>query len=202
MLEGLFLGRPVIVKQRFKKMYRHPSLDKRLTSSRLKGEVRSLIKARKLGVRTPTLFHVDTETSSIYMERIEGHSVKALLRGDSLEADKTSLLMEEIGRAVAKLHDGGLVHGDLTTSNMMVRNSDGALMLIDFGLSYNSTIPEDKAVDLYVLERAFASAHAEKGETLFEVFKESYRRSSRQWCSTLNKFADVRMRGRKRAMIG
>ena len=33
-------------------------------------------------------------------------------------------------------------------------------MLIDFGLSFISTIPEDKAVDLYVLERAFNSAHA------------------------------------------
>lgn len=33
-------------------------------------------------------------------------------------------------------------------------------VLIDFGLSYNSTLPEDKGVDLYVMERAMSSAHA------------------------------------------
>jgi TP53 regulating kinase-like protein len=31
--------------------------------------------------------------------------------------------------------------------------------MIDFGLSYISTLPEDKGVDLYVLERAFLSTH-------------------------------------------
>lgn len=61
---------------------------------------------------------------------------------------------------MAKLHDGGLVHGDLTTSNMLLRDGDGQLVLIDFGLAFNSTLAEDKAVDLYVLERAITSAHA------------------------------------------
>ena len=37
-------------------------------------------------------------------------------------------------------------------------------VLIDFGLSFNSTIPEDKGVDLYVLERAFTSAHSKQTE--------------------------------------
>ena len=36
-------------------------------------------------------------------------------------------------------------------------------VLIDFGLSYNNTLAEDKAVDLYVLERAFTSAHSALG---------------------------------------
>ena len=108
-------------------------------------------------------------------------------------------MMEKIGHAVATLHDAGLIHGDLTTSNMLVRRSDSAMVrqmpavlwmlhaefecstwwqsnikinknsihhhaqvLIDFGLSYNSTIPEDKGVDLYVLERAFTSAHSKQ----------------------------------------
>ena len=66
----------------------------------------------------------------------------------------------KIGRAVARLHDGGLVHGDLTTSNMILRDGDGVLVLIDFGLAANATLAEDKAVDLYVLERAITSAHS------------------------------------------
>ncbi|THG06305.1 hypothetical protein TEA_010061 [Camellia sinensis var. sinensis] len=61
----------------------------------------------------------------------------------------------QIGDAIGKLHDGGLIHDDLTTSNQLV--------LIDFGLSFISTLPEDKAVDLYVLERAFLSMHSSCG---------------------------------------
>ncbi|KAI3438592.1 hypothetical protein D9Q98_001016 [Chlorella vulgaris] len=200
--EGSLQARPVIVKQRFSKQYRHPVLDAKLTVSRLKQEVRSMMRARKLGVRTPVPFLVDHDASCIYMERIEGHSVKTLLHERSLQESDLEALLVAIGRTVAKLHDGGLVHGDLTTSNMMRRQADQDLVLIDFGLSYNSIIPEDKAVDLYVLERAFSSAHAEAGAAMFERTLEAYRRASKQWSATLNRFAEVRMRGRKRAMIG
>ena len=37
-------------------------------------------------------------------------------------------LLVAVGRAIAKLHDGGLVHGDLTTSNMMLRTADRQLV--------------------------------------------------------------------------
>ncbi len=36
-------------------------------------------------------------------------------------------------------------------------------VIIDFGLSTTSTVAEDKGVDLYVLERAFISAHSKQG---------------------------------------
>ncbi|KAL4425794.1 hypothetical protein ABPG75_009810 [Micractinium tetrahymenae] len=200
--EGQFLGRAAIVKQRFSKKYRHPQLDAKLTVSRLKQEVRSMMRARKLGVHTPVLYLVDHATSCIYMERVEGHSLKTLLHQNSLVEPELETLLVEVGRTIARLHDGGLVHGDLTTSNMMLRQTDNQLVLIDFGLSYNSTIPEDKGVDLYVLERAFASAHAESGAAMFEKVLEAYRRASKQWSATLNRFAEVRMRGRKRTMVG
>ena len=94
-------------------------------------------------------------------------------------------VLAAVGVAVATLHDAGIVHGDLTTSNMMISDATQQLVcsgqqlvniwstlyrmdptnltqvMIDFGLSYNSMIAEDKAVDLYVLERAFLSTHAE-----------------------------------------
>ena len=43
-------------------------------------------------------------------------------------------------------------------------------MLLDFGLSTSSSLPEDKGVDLYVLERAFKSAHSADGDDLVRVF--------------------------------
>lgn len=186
-----------------------------------------MARARRLGVPTPALLHVDVATACIYMARVPGESAKAALRalaaapgggGGAGEA-----LARGVAELVARLHDGGIVHGDLTTSNVLVEARAGGadavpgaaasaaaatdtaaprLVLIDFGLSSFSTLPEDRAVDLYVLERALSSAHPEAGARLFEAFLEAYRRRSRNWCSTLKKFADVRMRGRKRSMVG
>lgn len=199
--EGSFLGKFVVVKQRFSKQYRHPVLDSKLTVGRLNQEVRSMLRARKSGVLTPVIYNVEHEAATIYMERIDGASVRDLLLSGNLNSDEVDSMMEKIGHAVATLHDAGLIHGDLTTSNMLVRRSDSAMVLIDFGLSYNSTIPEDKGVDLYVLERAFTSAHSKQTD-MFDTLMTSYKRHSRQWSSIFNKFAEVRMRGRKRAMVG
>ena len=74
------------------------------------------------------LYHVDHALSCIYMELVEGHSVKALLHQGSLQAAELEGMLAAVGRAVARLHDGGLVHGDLTTSNMMLRQADRQLV--------------------------------------------------------------------------
>lgn len=57
------------------------------------------------------------------------------------------------------MHDGQIIHGDLTSSNIMLRSPSNDLVLIDFGLGQMKPTIEDKAVDLYVLERAFISTH-------------------------------------------
>ena len=95
------------------------------------------------------------------MEKIAGSTMKDLLRsactGEYPETAHT--WAKEIGIVIGKMHDADIVHGDLTTSNIMIREIDGKAVLIDFGLSTVSTVLEDKAVDLYVLERAFISTH-------------------------------------------
>lgn len=199
--QGQFLGKPVIMKQRFSKQYRHPVLDTKLTVGRLNQEVRSMLRARKSGVLTPCIFYVEHEAATIYMERIEGQTVRDILLSSTLSTAETNELLQKIGQVLATLHDGGLIHGDLTTSNMLVRKADAAVVLIDFGLSFNSTIPEDKGVDLYVLERAFTSAHSKQTD-MFDILMTAYKKHSRQWSAVFNKFAEVRMRGRKRAMVG
>ncbi|KAF8646032.1 hypothetical protein AX16_007457 [Volvariella volvacea WC 439] len=114
--------------------------------------------------------------------------------------------MALIGVELAKMHAADIIHGDLTTSNMMLRRIPGhptQLLLIDFGLSYQSTLVEDKAVDLYVLERAFASTHPES-EPLFASVLQSYadKLGPKKWNSIKNRLDDVRLRGRKRSMVG
>ena len=135
-------------------------------------------------------------------------------------------LMRRIGFAVGKLHSVGIVHGDLTTSNLMLRPTrtlasasedaaaeapgheshegkslGGEVVLIDFGLAVQSVQDEDKAVDLYVLERAYGSTHPTL-EALFKVILDSYGDSYKGGKVVLKRLEDVRMRGRKKSMLG
>ncbi|KAF5344390.1 hypothetical protein D9757_013972 [Collybiopsis confluens] len=103
------------------------------------------------------------------------------------------------------MHRIDVIHGDLTTSNMMLRHlestSTAELILIDFGLSYQSTLTEDKAVDLYVLERAFSSTHPDS-EPMFNSVLAAYADTmGKDWPAIKNRLDDVRLRGRKRSML-
>ncbi|XP_057447283.1 uncharacterized protein LOC130739077 [Lotus japonicus] len=202
--ESSFVGRRSVIKERFSKKYRHPILDSKLTLKRLNAEARCMTKARRLGVRTPVLYAVDPVLHTLTFEYVDGPSVKdVFLEFGSLGVNEERMgnIASQIGDAIGKLHDGGLVHGDLTTSNMLLKNDTNQLVLIDFGLSFTSTLPEDKAVDLYVLERAILSMHSSCGNVMDQILA-AYRKSSKQWSSTLNKLAQVRQRGRKRTMVG
>ncbi|MBA0619664.1 hypothetical protein Godav_005480, partial [Gossypium davidsonii] len=150
-----------------------------------------MTKARRLGVLTPVLYAVDPVIHTLTFEYVEGPSVKDVFLGigsTGVFQERLTDIATQIGDAIGKLHDGGLVHGDLTTSNMLIRNGTNKLVLIDFGLSFTSTLPEDKAVDLYVLERALISMHSSCGNVM-DLILAAYKKSSKQWSSTLNKLA-------------
>jgi TP53 regulating kinase and related kinases len=95
------------------------------------------------------------------MEWIDGPSIRNWLEAHTGEVEVVTAVMRAIGRSVGGLHASGVVHGDLTTSNLLLRQRGGEVevVVIDFGLGSVSTSEEDMAVDLYVLERAFASTH-------------------------------------------
>ena len=81
---------------------------------------------------------------------VRAHLEQARSRSnDAILLDYTALAVN-MGQILAKLHNVGMLHGDLTTSNMMIQ-SNGSLVLIDFGLARVSSNPEELAVDLYVL---------------------------------------------------
>jgi len=164
----VWLGRDVVVKERVPKGYRHLDLDRRLRSLRIKREARLMREARRLGVPTPYIFDIDLIENSIIMEYLDGRSVRVLLnRGERREE-----LCREIGRLVARLHAGGIVHGDLTTSNMIL--CDGRVYLIDFSLGFRTDELEHKGVDLHLLMEAFRSAHADFYEEGINWVLESY----------------------------
>ncbi|KAF9005005.1 hypothetical protein BDQ17DRAFT_1399297 [Cyathus striatus] len=232
---------PLLLKHRFKKQYRHATLDSSLTRSRVAGEARALLRCLRSGVNVPGIRMVDAAEGVLGIEWIEGHSLRRLIPGVTDEdedyeeapeqADNTDVTAQEedplkeygvsidtlmgmIGTELAKMHKADIIHGDLTTSNMMLRhpstvrikssepNIPTELVLIDFGLSYQSALVEDKAVDLYVLERAFASTHPES-EPMFAKVLEAYAKGlGKDWEPVRRRLEDVRMRGRKRSMVG
>jgi TP53 regulating kinase-like protein len=164
-----YFGKQAIMKERFSKNYRHPVLDAKLTKQRLVKEAKNIAKCRQQGIEVPTIFNVDKTKNLIYMEYIEGCSVKEHLRKFEKEAnsslehvwDESCLeISDAVGQVIATMHKNKIVHGDLTTSNMMLRGGEkDKLVMIDFGLSFVTSLDEDKAVDLYVLERALLSTH-------------------------------------------
>lgn len=247
---------PCALKYRPSKPYRHPTLDKRLTRHRILSEARTLVKCRREGVSVPAVLALDAEPVEgsasggwMMMEWVDGRTVREVLveggkrredgkEGVGMEGWESGVveLMGKIGRAVGRMHEVGVCHGDLTTSNMMLRpleeyqpngvimngdsmgshtaNGDGGdgsdgvglslegeVVLIDFGLAGQSLQDEDKAVDLYVLERAFGSTHPEAEDGFQEVLK-AYGMSYKGAKVVLKRLEDVRMRGRKRSMLG
>lgn len=113
------------------------------------------------------------------------------------------VLGHNIGAAISRLHSIGLSHGDLTTSNILLRDNEPTrLCLIDFGLSGTRALAEEFGVDLYVLERAIRTTHV-NGEALMDHILAGY--ASVDWRGAklaIQKLSEVRMRGRKREMIG
>lgn len=153
------------------------------------------------------------------LERWEKWMKKSIASSDSTfnriaEEAKVKGLMKKIGRTVGSMHKVGVVHGDLTTSNMILRPIDSAptgvtdspsmmgdIVLIDFGLASTSSAEEDRAVDLYVLERAFGSTHP-MTEDFFSEILDGYAESFKGAKLVIKKLEDVRLRGRKRSMLG
>ncbi|XP_058830288.1 EKC/KEOPS complex subunit bud32 [Topomyia yanbarensis] len=212
---GQHNGVRCLVKERFSKKYRHPDLDIQLTRQRIKAEQKAYDRCKVAGVNTPKLLGVDVPGRKINIEYLDQAIVAKRFVDETassgvLNNPKISWLSEEIGRTVGTLHGHNIIHGDLTTSNMLldpisdVSGSDFPyrLVMIDFGLSFHSFNVEDMGVDLYVLERALLSAHSQVPE-LFELVLKSYKEhNTYKVAETIAKFEEVRARGRKRTMIG
>lgn len=215
---GLYENKQAIIKERFKKSYRHPDLDKVLTLKRIKTEVKLLNKSSSIGVDVPKVFKVDQTNGLIIMELIENsvtcrefiiNKVRSGIE-EPLINESLTKISTQVGKLIGKLHQNLIVHGDLTTSNMLVKNPDQEddikIFFIDFGLSFNATNSshlEDKAVDLYVLERAILSTHSKHASFIFDNILKGYELECKNnYVAVLDRLNQVRQRGRKRTMVG
>jgi len=149
-------GRRVITKVRIPKRYRPDVLDKRIRSYRTIHEPQLINEAKAAGVPTPLIYLVNVADAAIIMEFIDGKQVKLLINEVSKKERKE--ICVRIGELVGKLHKAGIIHGDLTTSNMIL-SLEGKIFFVDFGLGEKNIELEAKGVDLHLLKRAMQSTH-------------------------------------------
>jgi len=176
-----------IIKRRIAKGYRLPVLDEKLRKLRTRSESKLLEKASKI-IPVPKVIKVDEKTKEIEMEFIHGKKLSENL--DKLQ-DKEKI-MQTLGSEIAKLHDNNIIHGDLTTSNMILKGKE--IYIIDFGLGFVSLRVEDKAVDLHLLKQALEAKHYQNWEKLYESFLKGYK--SKEKSKIIAQLEEVESRGR------
>jgi Kae1-associated kinase Bud32 len=176
-----------LIKQRIEKGYRIKEIDEKLRKERTKREASLLGEARRLGVNTPVIKEV--KEFEIIMEFVDGKRLKELIN-ESGEAE----IAEEIGKATGLLHNGDIVHGDLTTSNMILK--DDKIYFIDFGLGGFTSRNEDKGTDLSLIKEAFKSTHCKYLDSLWKNFIKGYKQSNPRAEEVLKVLEDIEKRGR------
>ncbi|MBC5792423.1 MAG: Kae1-associated serine/threonine protein kinase [Nanohaloarchaea archaeon] len=151
-----------VSKKREKKKYRHPELDDRIRKDRTETEARLIEEARNHNVSVPEV--EKTGNFELDMEKVDGVILK--------EKASENKLFKDLGKNVGLLHSTGIIHGDLTTSNVIVK--DNSTTIIDFGLSFRSERTEDKAVDIHLLKQVLNSSHPEVAEEAWQSFLKGY----------------------------
>ena len=149
-------GWPAVRKLRLKRTYRDPELDIILRKTRTRKEAVLIKRARDAGLMTPMIYDIDLVDMAITMEYIDGTRVKEFLNTMDSRDERVDLCAR-IGAYIARLHNSGITHGDLTTSNIILR--DGDVYFIDFSLGEKDIRVEDMAVDIHSFREAFISTH-------------------------------------------
>jgi TP53 regulating kinase-like protein len=149
-------GIKVIKKVRISKSYRLRQIDYEIRRSRTVHEAQIMSDAKRAGVPTPIIYLIDVKRTTLIMEYVEGPRVKEIL--NLLPSQERKVLCRRIGGLIGQLHGKGIIHGDLTTSNMII-GQNKKIFFIDFGLAEYSVEVEKRGVDLHLMKRALESTH-------------------------------------------
>jgi Kae1-associated kinase Bud32 len=182
-----------VIKERLSKSYRLKHLDDSLRQFRTRREAKVLSRLEEFNFPAPHMKEFSDKLMSIVMDFIPGETLKDVLK----RGDEYQQFAKDMGAMIGRMHTKNIIHGDLTTSNMIVHMKTNKLHFIDFGLAQFSERDEDKAVDLFLFERSLASTHF-KLPTLFEDAMQEYKISNPQATEVLKRLEKVRMRGRNK----
>lgn len=179
-----------LVKERITKSYRIKQIDDKLIKIRTKKETK-LLKSVEFSPKV-----LDSNKNKIIMEFIDGKLLKDVL--DKLDTDDKKRICIIIGKQIAELHNKNIIHGDLTTSNIILK--DDKVYFIDFGLGFISRKEEDKAVDLYLLKQALESKHYEHAKECFMEILKGYE-ECKNYKEVLKRLEKVKQRGRYKRKV-
>lgn len=185
-------GQEVIVKERISKGYRIKQLDDELRKLRTRKEVKLITEVRKLGIPTPKIFHVDEKNHKIIMEYVRGQRLKEHLNSVSLDEIKS--ISFKLGKQTGKLHANNIVHGDLTTSNMILK--DDEIYFIDLSLGGFTQRIEEKGVDMKLLKEAIKSTHFKNFNEIWDNILKGYGEAYKGADSVLNQLKEIEKRVR------
>ena len=189
-----YMNFDVVKKRRIKKGYRIKQIDNNLISARTKEETKLMTEARQAGVSIPIIYDVDLQNGIITMEYLKGKRIKDIL--NSLDEKERMRICKKIGESIARFHNNNIIHGDITTSNMILL--DDKIHFFDFGLGEINSEVEAKGVDLHVLMEAIESTHS-KYSSCFEYVLEGYKKELKQDANqVIKKIQDIVKRGRYR----
>ena len=186
----IFLENNEITKNRFEKKYRHPLIDSELRKQRTRREAKILDKIQTINFPAPKALFIDDKNGLLKMSFIEGSLVRNILNKNN-----SKKLSNEIGKKIALLHSKDIIHGDLTTSNMILKGN--GIHFIDFGLGFFSEKIEDKAVDLNLIRQALESKHHQIWEQCFREVLEGYKNYNNHK-EVFNRLKIVESRGRNK----
>jgi len=188
------LEKNTVMKERFSKKYRQEQLDTSLRGFRTRREAKILQRLEEMNFPSPKLQSFCDERMSIVMDFIPGEKLRDVLEN----GDDYQQLAMEMGQKIGLLHQKHIVHGDLTTSNILLNERSKELNFIDFGLSQFSEKNEDKAVDLFLLDRALESKHYKLYPQIFDKVVEGYKKAYSEAGIVLERFEQVSKRGRNK----
>ncbi|MDO8642549.1 MAG: KEOPS complex kinase/ATPase Bud32 [Candidatus Woesearchaeota archaeon] len=179
-----------VLKQRLSKSYRHPQIDHSLQQFRTRREAKVLSKLGDVGFPAPRLHAIDDERHELLMSALQGPVMRTILNDNPVAHGA------EIGTLIGRLHAAGIVHGDLTTSNMILAQKK--IHLIDFGLSAFSETEEDRAVDLHVLREALEAKHSEVFRPCYDSILDAYQKTHPFAAAVLERLKKVELRGKNK----
>jgi len=182
-----------ITKKRIKKSYRIPELDKKIRIRRTRAEAKIMQKISQL-IPVPKIIDSNENTKEIKMEFINGKKLSQHL--DKFTLIKQKQILKQIGESVAKLHKENIIHGDLTTSNLILKKEK--VFLIDFGLGFQNAKYEDKAVDIHLLKQALEAKHFKHWEKLYKEFEKGYKKQNPDSKIIFDRLKAVEKRGKYR----
>ncbi|HLN51437.1 MAG: KEOPS complex kinase/ATPase Bud32 [Thermoplasmata archaeon] len=167
-------GFPALLKERETKAYRPKALDDRLRRDRTRTEVRLLVDARRLGVRTPIIYDVDLPRHRIILEELPGSTLKQILEDPAIDPTRVVRAVQSLGESLGRLHAGGISHGDLTSSNVIFPDGpEGSPAFLDLSMGSRNPGVEELGIDLHLVEEDLKALSA-RAVALVRAFYEGY----------------------------